>query len=257
MNKNVLKLICILSAAVLILCGCSWSSKEMPQVAKTEKVELILSAPIMHSGNLTSTDGSIIAEYYAAYPQFQENCRTAKNINSTFSILAEGAVVDMTSFFNHVKTQLGENWESQSFSTPFHSIKMEYTLVPSLSEYVCFASNYVITEDGTEKVYPRVNLFLSSTGWSLNYETLFGENTSVATEQLISQLKEWCKNNKVPTDALSTLNSKSFNGIFGITNDTVFVCFDPYFFSTQFSECIIVHFPLAPYKGLFIEQINK
>lgn len=257
MKYRILKLTCLIIAAILTLCGCSWSSYEAPEVAKSEKAELVLASPLTYSGKLKSADGSTIAKYDASYPQFEENCQAAQRINSAFSLLAEEAPVDMESFFNHIKTQLGENWAEQTFSEPFHTIKMEYNLIPTMNEYVCFTSKYTIDEDGTEKVYPGVIMFLSSTGWSLNFESLFGENTEKATELVISQLNNWCKDNEVPTDSLASLTSKSLNGTFGIAKDQVFICFDPYYFSTQFSESITVYLPLAPFKTLLIEQAHK
>ena len=257
MKDSMLKLICLVTAAMLTLCGCSWSSYEAPEVVKTEKAELVLASPLTHSGKLTSTDGSVIAEYVSSYPQFEENSQAAQRINNAFALLAEEAPIDMESIFNHIKTQLGEDWEDKNFSEPFHTITMEYSLIPTLDEYICFSSKYTISENGTEKVYPGVIMFLSSTGWSLNFESLFGENTKAATELLLSHLNNWCKDNAIPTDSLASLTSKSLNGSFGITKDQVFICFDPYYFSTQFSESITVYFSLSPFKNLLIEQAHK
>ena len=73
MNNRFAKLICLFSATMLLLCGCSWSSDDVPQVPETQKAELVLAAPLTSSGNLTASDGSVIAQYSASYPQFEEN----------------------------------------------------------------------------------------------------------------------------------------------------------------------------------------
>lgn len=256
MKKCSLKLVFLLTVT-LILCGCSWSSFDAPDVPTQEKNELVLSNPLTSSGSLTASDGSVIAQYDASFPQFVNNSIVASRINEAFSILYEDAPADMESFFTHIKTQLGEGWESMTFDAPFHTIKLEYTLIPSDDDYVCFLSEYTIRENDSESVYPGVNMFLASTGWSLNYETLFGENTDTATTLLKSQISEWCNSNGIPTDALSKLGNKFFNGKLGISETHLFVCFDPYFFSTQYDKCITVYLPLESYKPLLIEQSYK
>lgn len=257
MKNPIVKLICLFSAVVFLFCGCSWSSQKMPEIPKTETAELELSAPLTVCGELTASDGSVIATYNASFPQFEENSIVAKRINEAFSILYEDAPSDMDSFFNHIKTQLGETWQSLSFAQPFHTITMEYTLVPSTNDYVCFLSEYIIRENDTENIYPGVSMFLKSTGWSLNYETLFGDNTDKATELLKKQINDWCINNSIPTESLSELNNKFFNGKLGISETHVFVCFDPYFFSTKFDKSITVYLPISPFIPLLIEQSHK
>ena len=257
MKNPILKLICLLSVAVLLLSGCSWSSQNMPETPKTEKAELKLTTPLSVYGELKASDESVIATYSASFPQFEENSIVAQRINDVFAIVYDDAPIDMDSFFNHIKTQLGEKWELKSFAEPFHTITVEYSQIPSTEDYICFLSEYIISENESESIYPGVSMFLKSTGWSLTYETLFGDNTHKATQLLIEQITDWCIANGVPTEALYQLNSKFFNGKFGISEQHVFVCFDPYFFSTQYDKSITIYLPQSSFMPLLIEQSHK
>lgn len=250
-----LKPICLLSATVLLLCGCSWSSQEMPEIAKIEQAAPVLADPLTLSEDLTSSDGSIIAKYNASFPQFEENGIVAQRINDAFLILYEDAFSDKESFFNHVKTHLGEDWESKSFDSPYHTVDISNSIIPSTDDYICILSEYEIRENEIETVYPRVRMFLASTGWSLTFETLFGENTAKATELLISQITEWCRSSNIPTESLSKLDSSYFDGKIGIGKNHLFICFDPYFFSTQYDKNITVYLPLSEYSTLLIEHL--
>lgn len=195
------KLASIILAAVVIassLSGCALVDFEDPSKAKQEeqtldkdtKVEkpdvfkLLMADKLVLSDKLTSSAGVDIAVYEANFPYFDAGDNQAlANINSYYETEFEHLESDKERFFQLVTEKPSQVLRTSVFT---------YTLLDTPGDYIsilrCFESNDILG-NATKTYYCEV--FSASTGWSLKFSDVFGEDNDKAVEALRSALEKW------------------------------------------------------------------
>ncbi|MEA4919634.1 MAG: hypothetical protein VB078_01730 [Clostridiaceae bacterium] len=195
------KLASIILAAAMIassLSGCALVEFEDPSTAKQEEqtldkdakaekpdvFKLLNADKLVLSDRLKNAAGVELAAYEANFPYFDAGDNQAlANINTYYETEFEHLESDKERFF-----QLVTEKPSQVFRTSVFT----YTLLDTPGDYIsilrCFESNDIL--GSVTKTY-YCEVFSASTGWSLKFSDVFGDDSSKAVEALRSALEQW------------------------------------------------------------------
>ena len=242
------------SALALIICfilsGCSFfsfdDSEDIPTYVPPSASDITEVEPLSCQDALTNEAGSIIATYEAFVPQFSETGErkeAIRRINSYYKAEIRALNQDMQDFFSYVKT-LGDS-EDAAYVTS------DYELLPASPEYVCVMRTYSMYQKGVLSVHPSCQLFLTDTGWRLSFSELFGENEDAALELLKANLKDWCAKNSLPDHVCDDINADTLFNRFGICENSLYVCLQPFSVAANDPQSYVAELPLAPFSELF------
>lgn len=214
--------------------------------------ETMVADDLVFERTMETDSGILLASYEAHVPQFIEDGAKSgvfKNINDFYKQEAEAFSADCDWIFLTLQEELGAGWNNITEERQPVTAEFGYEMMTMGEQYLSFVRDYVYTDTaGRQSVYYFAEVFDFSTGWRLNFDSLFGDHAADAKTAILDGLTEWCESNSLAFDMQDSVSADMLVQEFALSDDELVLCLEPFTLSADDAQGRMVRLPLSDFE---------